>query len=99
MSPGRSSALPIDERADIYALGLTAYEMVCGRRPFQETNAFKVMNLHLEQDIPDPTDLVPDLPVPLREFILKACSRDPEARCRTASQVMEELQPMSHQIA
>jgi tRNA A-37 threonylcarbamoyl transferase component Bud32 len=99
MSPEQIECLSLDERADIYALGLTAYEMVCGQRPFKETNAFKVMNLHLEQDIPDPTNLVPDLPVPFREFILKACNRAPGRRYRTASQVIGALQFMSRKIA
>ena len=99
MAPEQIECLPIDERADIYALGLTAYEMVCGRRLFKETNAFKIMNQHLEKGIPDPADLVPDLPALLREFILKSCSRDPEGRYRTASQVMEALQLMTRKLS
>jgi tRNA A-37 threonylcarbamoyl transferase component Bud32 len=99
MAPEQIECLPIDERADIYSLGLTAYEMVCGRRPFKDTDAFKVMNQHLEEGIPDPADLVPDLPSFLREFILKSCSRDQEGRYRTASQAMEALQLMSRKLS
>jgi CRP-like cAMP-binding protein len=98
MAPEQVECLPVDERADIFALGLTAFEMVSGRRPFEETDAFKVMDLHVEQDIPDPADVVPGLAGLLRDFIVKACARDPEARFRTAIQVLEALEPLADQI-
>jgi CRP-like cAMP-binding protein len=98
MSPEQVECLPVDERADIFALGLTAFEMVCGRRPFAETDAFKAMNLHVEQDIPDPADVVPGLPRLFRDFILRACARDLAARYRTAGQVLEALEPLADQI-
>ena len=92
MSPEQIECRPADPRTDIYALGLTAYEMVCGRRPYPDTDAFKAMSLHLEQDIPDPAQVVPDLPKPFREFILKACSRDLEARYRSAGEALQALE-------
>jgi serine/threonine protein kinase len=98
MAPEQVECLPVDERADIFALGLTAFEMVSGRRPFTETDAFKVMDLHVGQDIPDPADVVPGLPGLLRDFILKACARDPEARFRTAIHVLEALESLADQI-
>jgi eukaryotic-like serine/threonine-protein kinase len=98
MAPEQVECRPVDERADIFALGLTAFEMLSGRRPFDETDAFKVMNLHVEQDIPDPADVVPNLPGLFRDFILRACARDPNVRYRTARHVVEALEPLADQI-
>ena len=98
MAPEQVECLPVDERADIFALGLTAFEMVCGQRPFEEADAFRAMNMHVEQDIPDPADVVPGLPGLLRDFILKACIRNPADRYPSAGAVLEALQPLEDQI-
>ena len=98
MAPEQVECLPVDERADIYALGLTAFEMVCGRRPFAEKDAFKAMQLHVENDIPDPAEIVPGLPGLFRDFVLKACARDHAKRYRTAGQVVEALEPLADQL-
>ncbi len=98
MSPEQVECLPVDERADIFALGLTAFEMVSGRRPFDETDPLKVMDLIVARDIPDPAGFVPGLPAPFRDFILKACARNPDARYRTAGQAIEMIEPLAHQM-
>jgi CRP-like cAMP-binding protein len=98
MSPEQVECLPVDERADIFALGMVAFEMVCGQQPFDEKDAFKVMNLHVYQDIPDPADVVPGLPTRLRDFILRACARNPDDRFRTAEKALEALEPLAEQI-
>ena len=98
MSPEQVECLPVDERADIFALGLTAFEMVSGRRPFDETDPLKVMDLIVARDIPDPAGFVPGLPAPFRDFILKACARNPEDRYRTAGQAIEMIEPLAHQM-
>ncbi|MDZ7581481.1 MAG: protein kinase [Deltaproteobacteria bacterium] len=56
MSPEQIECLPVDTRADIFALGIMTYEMVTGKRPFAEKDPWKVMDLHVTQDIPDPAE-------------------------------------------
>jgi CRP-like cAMP-binding protein len=92
MSPEQIECRSVDGRTDIYSLGLTAYEMVCGRRPYPDADAFKVMILHLENDIPDPGAAMPDLPTPLRDFILNACRRDPSARYASVREALKDLE-------
>ena len=95
MSPEQIDCLPIDARTDIFALGLTAYEMLTGQRPFPEKDAWEVMDLRLRQDIPDPAEIEPDLPDVLRKFILKACTRDMNQRYKNVGEIIEDLKPLA----
>lgn len=95
MSPEQIECRSIDARTDIYSLGLTAYEMLCGRRPYPDADAFRAMSLRLEKDIPDPAGVMPALPAPLRDFILKACRRDPAARYPSILDALKVLEAMS----
>jgi tRNA A-37 threonylcarbamoyl transferase component Bud32 len=94
MSPEQIECLEIDERTDIYALGIMAYELVAGRRPYPEDDPNMMLDLHVRQDIPDPAEAVPGLPEELRCFILKACARDPEKRYRNIRAALQDLQPL-----
>jgi CRP-like cAMP-binding protein len=70
MAPEQINSEPLDQRTDIYALGIAAYEMVVGKRPFPEDDVKVLTRLHQTRDIPDPAEKVPDLPQTLRKFIL-----------------------------
>jgi len=98
MSPEQIDCLPVDFRTDIFALGLTAYEMLTGQRPFAEEDAWEVMDLRLKQDIPDPAEIVPDLPEALRKFILKACAREIDARYHDVGEIIEDLKPLADEL-
>jgi serine/threonine protein kinase len=95
MAPEQIDAGPVDPRTDIYALGITAYEMITGRRPFPEDNANALLDMHLTQDVMDPGHLVPDIPDELRTFILKSARCDPDRRYQDAGQAMAALQPLA----
>lgn len=95
MSPEQVECLPVDVRTDIYAMGIMAYEMVTGQRPFPEDDAWAVMEMHVHQDIPDPAHLEPDLPEGLRKFILKACARDINRRCQNVAEAAAGLEALA----
>ncbi len=95
MAPEQIDAGPVDPRTDIYALGITAYEMLTGRRPFPEDDAIALLDMHLTQDIMDPGHLVPDIPDELRKFILKAARCDPDRRYQDVGQAMAALRPLA----
>ena len=72
--------------------------MVTGKRPYPEDNIGKLWDMHLNQDIPDPAKLVPDLPAVLRDFIIKASRRDPAERYQNVAEAMEALQPLAREL-
>jgi CRP-like cAMP-binding protein/tRNA A-37 threonylcarbamoyl transferase component Bud32 len=91
MAPEQIEGDPMDQRTDIYAVGITAYEMVVGRRPFPEDDAQALADMHLTHDIPDPAASTPDLPQDLQRFIIKACRRDPDSRYGDMRQALADL--------
>jgi tRNA A-37 threonylcarbamoyl transferase component Bud32 len=94
MAPEQIEGAPVDPRTDIYALGITVYEMVTGRRPFPEDDLKSLLDLHLSHDVPDPAEIVPDLPELLRDFIIKAGRCNPAERYQTVAEAIEDLQPL-----
>jgi tRNA A-37 threonylcarbamoyl transferase component Bud32 len=73
----------VDERVDVYALGVIFYEMVTGRRPYQADTPMAVMLKKNTEPLPRPTQFVRDLPSAVENVLIKALARDPENRFPT----------------
>jgi CRP-like cAMP-binding protein len=92
MAPEQIEGNPVDERTDVYSLGITAFEIVTGRRPFQTKLIKDLFQAHMEKPLPDPRFLTPDLPAEFAEFIFRAAQKKPESRFQNMGQALEELQ-------
>jgi len=90
MAPEQIDSCTVDGRTDIYNLGIMAFEMVVGRRPFPEDDLEALLTMHKEQDIPDPADSV-EIPEALSSFIKKACARNPAHRFQSADEALQVL--------
>lgn len=91
LAPELLDGEPGDFRSDIFALGITAFQMVTGQLPFPTDNQAQWMKDMRKTPIPDPGKWVEDLPETLRSFIIKACEKDPNKRFQTPGQVGDWL--------
>jgi serine/threonine protein kinase/predicted Zn-dependent protease len=84
--------VPITRRADVYALGVTLYEILTGRRPFEHGTAHVVMHLIQSAEPTRPRKVDPTVPKDLEIICLKAIDKDPERRYATALELAEDLE-------
>ena len=73
-----------DERADIYALGILTFEMLCGQPPFTASNPFDILHRHTNDRIPTLQSITSDVPVALDIALQRALERDPLQRLQVA---------------
>jgi serine/threonine protein kinase len=74
----------LDARADLYSVGVSLYELVTGRHPFDGDSQFAIMSAHLEKNPVPPIEVDPSLPAALNEIILMSVLKDPNTRFQTA---------------
>ena len=85
MSPEQAAGKSVDHRTDIFSLGTVAYQVLAGARPFDAESDLAILDLVRAAEVPPPSSLNPALPEELDEILLKALSRDPDARYQDAS--------------
>ena len=84
-------AKPIDARTDIYALGVTLYELLCGRPPYHGNSDQVVQSIRNGRPVL-PVEISPGVPEPLQAIALKAMERDPTLRYGSAREMAADLQ-------
>src|SRR5208282_2643331 len=85
MSPEQVRGERVDARSDLYSLGITFYEIVTGRRPFEGASQYEILDGHLRQQPAPPTEVNPNVPPRLAGLILKALVKDQGARYQSAA--------------
>ena len=90
-SPEQARGAYVDERSDIYSLGIVMFEMLTGRVPFDGETPVEVALKHINDDVPSPAKLVPGIPPALDKVVLKATDKYQTERYKSADEMLEAL--------
>jgi eukaryotic-like serine/threonine-protein kinase len=91
MSPEAARGDEVDTRADVYAMGVMLYELVCGVVPFHSPNYLKVLQKHVNDPPRPPREHRPDLPESLERVILRAMEKDVAGRYQSVYELERDL--------
>lgn len=98
LSPEQIKLEPVDERSDIYSLGIMAYEMFTGECPRKGNVLTEILCQHVQTDVEDPRKLAPDTPEDLANCIIKATRRNPSERYQTVKDILYDLEPLASKM-
>lgn len=95
MSPEQVEGRKVDPRSDLYSLGVTAYEMLAGRPPFEGGNALSVAIRHLQEEPIAIEEIRPDVPAQLGALIRRLMAKRLEDRYASASLLLKDLRQLA----
>jgi serine/threonine protein kinase len=99
MSPEQIKGERIDPRTDIYSLGVTLFEMLGGRPPFEADSAMTLMMMHMTDPVPSLQDLRTDVPAGLMAVVNKSLAKDGNDRYQSAAELAAALRNMDKDAA
>ena len=91
ISPEQAKGGRVDNRSDLYSLGVVMYEMLSGRPPYDGESPVAVAFLHINGGAPLPTTYNPNMPSGLEQIIMKAMSLEPNDRYPTATAMLYDM--------
>ena len=91
MAPEQWQGQPVDGRADQYALGILAYELLTGKRPYRDATMHELLRLHLTEDLPDISQELPTATPAMRDALRRATAKEPKDRFETTSAFVKAL--------
>ncbi len=91
MSPEQACGLKLDQRSDLYAVGVILYQMLTGRPPFESEVAVEILHRHIHEEPIPPSQVLGTSATPLEAVCLRALSKDREARYADASAFREAI--------
>ncbi len=90
-SPEQARGGYSDAKSDIYSLGITLFEMLTGRVPFNGDTTVAIAIKHIQEELPSPADYSDDIPISVEKIVLKCCQKSPDRRYQSAAELISDL--------
>ena len=98
MSPEQIKAYPLNQKTDLYSLGVVLFQLLTGRLPFRAQNEAALIYRIVNSDPPDVTSLRPDLPEALNNILRRALEKDLYNRYRSGAEMAKDLSAVRYQL-
>ena len=91
LAPEISQGKPASPQSDIYAMGITFFELLTGRVPFDDESPVYVALKHIKDKMPSIRKINNKIPVQIEKIINKACAKNPDDRYKSADEMKKEI--------
>ncbi|WP_373485948.1 Stk1 family PASTA domain-containing Ser/Thr kinase [Acetobacterium malicum] len=99
ISPEQAKGGFVDERSDLYSLGILYYELLTGKLPFDEENTVTIAIKHIQEEIVPPKLLEPKIPERVNQIVVKLTQKKPDERYQNTDELTEDLEAVLENLS